>query len=280
VTLILTAMTRRSVVQVADMRLTNVRTGRVTDEATAKMVVYAGRLVLSFAGTACMGSEPTAQWMTNVLAGIEDPDEILTTLARSAERIVSRYPADIRRLAVVGAGWLGHPDRPRPIYLEVTNFDFQSGALLDRFQTSATELGPNEKVLLMCAGVDIPGSLVDDVQKLMSLRADRREERPAEFVTMLLRLARVVAATNRTVGRDMLVASLPSVHPTRAPRLSRTGISVPTGVPDWREPTYLHVRGNARRMTTPAFAAPGVATSGSTVQLGDPPPTMPLNPCA
>jgi hypothetical protein len=280
VTLILTAMTRRSVVQVADMRLTNVRTGLVTDEATAKMVVYAGRLVLSFAGAACMGSEPTAQWMATVLARITDPDKILATLARSAERIVLRYPADIRRLAVVGAGWLGPPDRPLPMYVQVTNFDFQSGALLNRFQTSATELGRNEKVVLMSAGVDIPAGVVGDVQKLMSLRADRREERPAEFVAMLLRLARVVAATNRTVGRDMLVASLPSVHRTGEPPLSRTRVSEPIGAPDWREATYLHVRGNARQMTTPAFAAPGLATSGSTVQLGDASPPIAPNPCA
>ena len=83
-TLILTAMSRRSVIQVADMRLTNVRTGKVEDEATAKMVAYAGRFVLSFAGPASMGREPTAQWMTRVLSGVKDPGEILGALAESA----------------------------------------------------------------------------------------------------------------------------------------------------------------------------------------------------
>ena len=55
-TLILTAMTRRSVIQVADMRLTNVRTGKVEDEATAKMVAYAGRFVLCVRGTGFDGT--------------------------------------------------------------------------------------------------------------------------------------------------------------------------------------------------------------------------------
>ncbi len=81
-TLILTAMTRRSVIQVADMRLTNVRTGKVEDEATAKMVAYAGRFVLSFAGPASMGREPTARWMARVLSGVQDPGEILAALRR------------------------------------------------------------------------------------------------------------------------------------------------------------------------------------------------------
>ena len=133
-TLILTAMTRRSVIQVADMRLTNVRTGQVEDESTAKMVAYAGRFVLSFAGPASMGREPTAQWMTRVLSGVQDPGEILGALAESAERIVKRYPPNIRGLAVVGAGWSGEPGRSEPIYIQLTNFEFESGALLPGFR--------------------------------------------------------------------------------------------------------------------------------------------------
>ena len=91
-TLILTAMTRRSVIQVADMRLTNVRTGKVEDEAAAKMVASAGRFVLSFAGPASIGREPTARWMTRVLSGVQDPDEILATLAESCHVARGKNP--------------------------------------------------------------------------------------------------------------------------------------------------------------------------------------------
>jgi hypothetical protein len=238
-TLILTAITRRSVIQVADMRLTNIRTGKVEDEATAKMVAYAGRFVLSFAGPASMGREPTAQWMTRVLSGVKDPSEILGALAESAERIVKHYPPTIRGLAIVGAGWSGEPDRPRPIYLKLTNYDFESGALLPRFQPSRVELKPNEKVLLLSAGVPLADTQVDEVQQLMRRRAGKREERPAEFVAMMLRVARSVAFGQRTVGTRFLVASIPNVRRADEQRLVRTGMATPIGKPEWQEVTSL-----------------------------------------
>jgi hypothetical protein len=238
-TLILTAMTRRSVIQVADMRLTNVRTGKVEDEATAKMVAHAGRFVLSFAGPASMGREPTAEWMTRVLSGVQDPDEILGALAESAERKVYRYPPNIRGLAVVGAGWSGEPDRPRPIYIQLTNFEFGSGALLPRFQASRIELKRNEKALLLSAGVPLPGPLVSEVQQLMRRRAGRREERPAEFVAMMLRLARSVAFGQRTVGTQFLVASIPSFSQPRSRLRSARARPTPIEIPEWHQVASL-----------------------------------------
>ena len=238
-TLILTAMTRRSVIQVADMRLTDPRTGKVADESTAKMVTSAGRFVLSFAGPASMGREPTAQWMTRVLSGVTDPNDILVALAESAERIVKRYPTNTRGLAVVGAGWSDGPDHPKPTYIRLTNFDFGSGALLPRFQASRTQLKPSEKVLLFSAGVPVPETLLVEVQQLMRRRAGRREERSAEFVAMMLRLARSVAIGQRTVGTRFMVASIPSVRRVEGPPLSRTGSVRPIGKPDWQAVTPL-----------------------------------------
>jgi hypothetical protein len=233
-TLILTAMTRRSVIQVADMRLTNIRTGKVEDEATAKMVAYAGRFVLSFAGPASMGREPTAEWMTRVLSGVQDPSEILAVLGESAERIVRQYPPNIRGLAVVGAGWSGEPERSNPTYVQLTNFDFASGALLPRFQASRAELKANEKLLLLSAGVPVPDTLVDEAQQLMRRRAGRREERPAELVATMLRLARSVAIGQRTVGTRFMVASIPAIRRAEEPPLFTTGVACgpedPTGI--------------------------------------------------
>ena len=240
-TLILTAMTRRSVIQVADMRLTNVRTGRVEDESTAKMVAYAGRFVLSFAGPASMGREPTARWMTRVLSGVQDPDEILEVLADSAERIVKGYPPNIRGLAVVGAGWSGEPERSGPTYIQLTNFDFGSGTLLPGFQAFRAELKPHEKVLLLSAGVPVRETLVDEVQQLMRRRAGRRDERPAELVAMMLKLARSIAIGQRTVGTRFLVASIPGV-----PRPGTSSLA---------SSDRARLRTDASRMTAPALAA-------------------------
>jgi hypothetical protein len=232
-------MTRRSVVQIADMRLTNVHTGKVADESTAKMVAHAGRFVLSFTGPASMGREPTAQWISTVLTGVDDPGEILAALAESAERIVKRYPPNVRGLAVVGAGWSGEPERPKPIYIQLTNYDFESGALLPGFQASRVELKPNEKALLLSAGVPLPVAMVVEVQELMRRRAGRREERPAEFVAMMLRLARSVAIGQPTVGTRFLVAWIPGIRRAEEPPPVGTGILGLPGEPDWHQVSSL-----------------------------------------
>jgi hypothetical protein len=221
------------------MRLTNVRTGKVEDESTAKMVAYAGRFVLSFTGPASIGREPTARWLTTVLSGVHDPDEILGALAEGAERILRRYPPNIRGLAVVGAGWSGEPERPQPIYIQLTNFDFGSGALLPRFQASRAELKPNEKVRLLSAGVPLAETQVSEVQQLMRRRAGRREERPAELVAMMLRLARSVAFGQRTVGTRFLVASIPAVRGAERRPLVRTGVATPINEPEWHQVASL-----------------------------------------
>ena len=277
-TLILTAITRQSIVQVADMRLTNRRTGRVADEATAKMVSYAGRFVLSFTGPAYMGSEPTAQWIASVLSGLTDPARILVALAQSAQEIVRRYPPAYRGLAIVGAGWLGDPASPRPISIQVANFNFQSGALMSEFQASGSELDPNEKIRLFAAGVPLPPGPLAEVEKLMRRRAGRREERPSEFVTMLVRLARQVAYSNPAVGTDLLVGSIPGVMRDGGPPIFETGMSMPLGAPDWRGTTYFHVRRNAMRTTMPAYAAPGFAESEASLQFGSAFLGVPQNP--
>jgi hypothetical protein len=267
-TLVLTAITRQSIVQVADMRLTNRRTGRVADEATAKMVFYAGRFVLSFTGPAWMGSEPTAQWIASVLSGLTDPARILVDLAQSAQEIVRRYPPAYRHLAIVGAGWLGDPASPRPISIQVANFDFESGVLMRDFHASGSELDPNQKVRLFAAGVPLPPGQLAEVENLMRRRAGRREERPGEFVAMLVRLARQVAFSNPAVGTDLLVGSIPGVKRDGGPPIFETGMSMPLGAPDWRGATYFHVRRDATRVTMPVYAAPGFASSGGIAQFG------------
>ena len=76
--------------------------------------------------------------MTRVLSGVRDPGEILAALAESAEWIVSQYPPNIRGLAIVGAGWSGEPGRSEPIYIQLTNFEFESGACCQGFGRPAS----------------------------------------------------------------------------------------------------------------------------------------------
>ena len=73
----------------------------------------------------------------------------------------------------------------------------------------------------------------------MRRRAGRREERPAEFVAMMLRLARSVAFGQRTVGTRFLVASIPAVRRAEESPLFTMGMAMPIGDPDWHQVTDL-----------------------------------------
>jgi hypothetical protein len=283
VTLILTAITRQCVVQLADMRLTGVVTGSVRDEATAKMVAYAGRFVFSFTGPACMDAEPTAQWIARVLSGIQEPSKVLVTLAAEAEPILRRYPENRRRLAIVGAGWLGEARAPRSVYLQVANFEFATGKLLSGFAASGVELQPTEKLKLFAAGASVPADFLGSIEKLMRRRAGRHRERSGEFAAHMRRAAWIVADNRATVGKRVLIGSIPGVHDGAGPPLFQAGMIVPFGRPDWHQPVYLYVsdRPGETRITTPAFAAPGMAIAGASIAFGPsasfsgPPP----NPC-
>ena len=128
VTLILTAMTPNTLVQVSDMRVTNNWTWEVVDETTPKTVVYEGRAMWAFAGPACMGDQPTAVWLASLLAA-NGPDEIVDAIRRSGDSILRRYPERARRLAVVAAEWQGSNEALVPRYRQVANFDFVTGEL-------------------------------------------------------------------------------------------------------------------------------------------------------
>src|SRR4051794_21189596 len=115
-TLVMTAITRQTVVQLADMRLTNIRTGQIVDEASAKIVAYLGRITFAFTGPACIDRTPTPEWISAVLDGVADPEDAPTALARAADRALLRYEPALKRYAIVGGGWLGPAaGRLRPV---------------------------------------------------------------------------------------------------------------------------------------------------------------------
>ena len=217
-TLVMTAITRRTVVQLADMRLTNIRTGRIVDDAAAKLVPYLGRFTFAFTGPACIDRTPSADWIASVLAGIADPGEAPTILGRAADRALLRYEPALKRYAIVGGGWQGTAPRRRSVYIEVTNWDNGLGVPLPRSRVTLRELGPGEPLGLFWAGVPVPPELRAETHDLLRRRAGSRNERPADFLAAMIRAARVVALQHSTVGRrDFLVSSITSAGGVNGP---------------------------------------------------------------
>lgn len=265
-TLILTALTRQTIVQVADMRLTNTRTGRVVDDSSAKMVVYGGRFLFSYTGPACMGSEPTARWLATVLAGVTDPGNLLETLAKEAQKVIKTYPPAQRHLAIVGAGWLDSGNGVSPAYLQVANYDFATRALFPEMRPSSGGLQPTERVRLHVAGADLPADLRDEAMDHLQRRSGRRREQPANLVAILGPLARRVALTNRTVGRRVLIGAIPAT----------SGVDLP-------QPLYRYWGDGAEPqpvLYVPEFASTDMATGSRVMAFGGGSARTAPDPCA
>ena len=208
-TLAMTAITPQVVVQLADMRLTNIRTGTVVDEATAKLVSYLGRFSFAFTGPACVNRTPTAEWIATILRQHADPSEAPLALARAADRALAAYEPALKRYAIVGGGWLSTGRSDRPVYVEITNWDSALG-LLPRSRAEIVELSRSEKVGLFWGGVPVPDDLRRETLDLLRRRARSREARPVDLLGTMARAARIVAQTNLTVGRrDFLVSAIP-----------------------------------------------------------------------
>jgi hypothetical protein len=281
VTLILTAITRRSVVMAADMRLVEYRTNKVRDDRACKMVLYAGRFVFAYTGPGCLDREPTGEWLARSLSLVGDPETIPEVLRERAEAAVRRYPWDRRALAIVGAGWTGSAEHPISTYFTIRNFDADD-RLAVRFTSTRTVLEGPEKARLFSAGAAVPESLMRHMSDEITRRAGRRDERAGEFAAHLLRGVRSVALGNPTVGRSVLIGSLPGIHRAAGPPLFSQSVVMSLGAPDWRQPEFRVApdRLDETVWWTPHLASPNSVTLSGQMRVDGPSDLrVPTDPC-
>jgi len=294
VTLILTAMTPNSIVQVSDMRLTNAA-WKVVDEMTAKTVVYEGRALWAFTGPACMDKQPTAVWLANLLAD-NGPDEIVEAIRTSADSILRRYPPRARPFAVVAAGWEGTSDALWPHYRQIANFDFGTGELWPRVRATEVRLDPRrDKAKVFAAGVELPQLQIDEVEALVRRRAGRRAENAGEIAALLLATFSRVAMRHPLVGRRALIGSIPRAwlrtwrDQSIDDRWARIGgnddlpglwLNSDTKA-DWTGPAFVY-HGTPRDPVVhyrPGYAAPGVSMASGIVAFDEAPASGTYDPC-
>ncbi len=294
-TLILTAMTPNTIVQVSDMRLTDTRTWKVVDEATAKTIVYEGRAMWAYAGPACMGNQPTAVWLASLLAD-NGPNEIVEAIGRSADSILRRYPDHARRLAVVAGGWDGSSAALFPHYRQIANFDSVTGELWPGMRAKEERLDPRrDKAKVFAAGVELPPSLQAEVEGYVRRRAGRRAENAGDLVAILTATFSTLAVRHRRVGRRALIGSIPRdwlLHwrdrPPEGKWIRVGGDDTVPGLwvsrepePDWAGPAFLSsgVPPAPDVQYIPGYAAPGVSIVTGFTPFGGPPTPGAYDPC-
>ena len=239
VTLIVLALLPNAMVVVSDQRLTDVQTGQpTTDRANKAIVDLRSGTAFAYTGVAQIGRTPTDEWLLSALAAGSTPTEGLEELRDRATRAFATlpHPASVKRLAVVGAGWATFATGTgeiEPFLVRVSNFDGGDRWLpvaQDNFtvrwfhplRAAAVSPSASDAVIgVWTAGQDLPPSRLAAMTRLL-VRALKRTGSIADGARVIAEEVRSFANRNRSVGRGLLIVTMPKPRPD-----IRGGISSP-----------------------------------------------------
>lgn len=215
-TQVLTCLTPRYVVQVADRRLTELATGKPVEDEACKAVLFAGRAVVGYTGLANVKPPPRGQtdlWLVDQL-GLPDIENSLEPLRQSATqtfKLLTHLGPIAKRHSFVVAGWRGEGIDAAPYCATVSNAERNdgswSGSASAEFGTTEHWLGDRE-IVLRASGQPLDREVRRNL--LRSVRQSGAQERPVdELVGGLVGALRLVAARNPLVGSGALASVLP-----------------------------------------------------------------------
>jgi hypothetical protein len=195
---------------------------RLRDDNRNKAVLFANRIMFGYTGLAQFGPrrQRTDEWLAEALSAngqVGDQSAILDAVTEAAtERLNSprlrRLPSAVRAHEFVACGWACLPLQNRgftPYLAVITNMRGPEGGLrsvpADRFEQRWESLQPDQDFSVVTSGQQLSApdghALVRDVA---GAGPDLRE-----LGAVLIHHIRKAAATNRTVGRGVLLNSLP-----------------------------------------------------------------------
>lgn len=225
-TLLLTCVTPRFVVQASDRRLTYTD-GRVAEELANKATMLCRFATFAYTGLArCSVAERTDELLLRCLAKNMTVDRLLAGLATEAARGIRNLPLQVpsvqrravRRTSFVGAGFLGmknpsqfgrqpSADELHPFLAVVSNAQdlteqWRPGAD-QHFNVHVRYLNDEEPFLLHAAGQPFTGAprivLERTIRKSLS-----RIDHPESMARLLARTVRAVAVSNTSVGPNVM----------------------------------------------------------------------------
>lgn len=272
-TLILSFVDPQYAIQVSDRRVTEYPSGRVVNDTTSKTTLFGGRVLFGFTGLGRLDGEPTHQWMTKKLS------EALTVPVEGSERfpwfaeqldaalgqvhLPRQLERVVKRIAVVGVGYVrAEPDPrvpPLPRYVVISNFHGDSGEWLPEARPTcrveAETVRPPIPYRCYAAGANLTREERRRLDRLLN-RCVARRTGAEPIARLLAEQVRAVAVRTPTVGKSLLVSSLPAAE-------IPAGMMMRISRPDFSEPTFLYLPDEA---SYDAFLyGPNVATRGSAI---------------
>ncbi|HUQ63853.1 MAG TPA: hypothetical protein VM121_08870 [Acidimicrobiales bacterium] len=296
-TLVLTVVSQRYVVQASDRRLTGLD-GSLFEDTANKALIYCSFASFALTGLATIGNRRTEHLMLSALSQGHDLQEAMAVLGKRATAAfrqlqfpptVPTHQRDvIRRTAFVAGGFQGlrHPERLGlertvddlyPFAAVVSNAHELSGAWRDRatrdFRQEMRWLPPSENFILVVSGQPIPSYREGRLRRHIRICIERCEG-SAPLARILAREIVATAATNPAVGPNVMCTTIPRVHHNEAtvPICSTIQVPVTTELerfatsddalqyPSWIfHPTSL----DAQLHYGPNVAAPGFMLAGT-----------------
>lgn len=219
-------MTPQLVLQASDRRLVWFRNGEIErrDDEKNKAVLWCRRLAFAYTGLAELGTERrTDQWLAARLSecegelppGTGDQSAILQRLTEKASKYftgprIGRIEPALRRHAFVAAGWARFAGDSgfSPYLALISNFHRAGNELeeaTDTFELAIRRLERGEGGHVMPIGA----RLSQPERDALTQRLAQHDSNAEALTAILIEEIRRVARENETVGRGMLINSLP-----------------------------------------------------------------------
>lgn len=222
-TLVLSCITDRYAIHVADRRVTSlngVNAGQLLDDNRNKIVLVCNRLAFAYSGLTKIEGQSTDTWLANMFGTLPAyrASLVLRALSERATTAFHSIAADpkLKRQAFVAVGWARFEPGAaiQPFIASITNaLDDAWNWLLAADQTFQTRI-----LRLDQGGSHVWAATGARLNREESLRIDRelrgcaqRSTGSSAYIRVLVEAIRRVAAYEPTVGRGLLAVSIPAL---------------------------------------------------------------------
>ena len=202
-------------IQVSDRRLTNGRSGDVVDDQYTKLVCWNFNFSIGFTGLARIDRaqrKSTSHWIAETICDYGLFEHGVQALASAASERIRKLPTawPDRRLGIVVAGFDG---REEPLVAEIANFEAGGPMPSDptKFDIRVLSRAPNAPLAYRVTGAQFTEKWQHQLlmQRVSKALAKKTPEDITYGVKLMVSVKRSVAKTNKTVGTDAMVVTIP-----------------------------------------------------------------------
>lgn len=277
VTMILSLLSEKWIIQVSDRRLTQPN-GRVVDDQSNKALFWCADHVIAYTGLSRIGTAPSIDWLSAQIAKANGYEMALDGAAVAASNALARMGlrSSTKRVGFIIAGYatVGGNGPVRPLLTVLTNFIRSDGTFAANADSSFSirhQLCTEGDLLFFPSG-PLPAAYEVALRRAVT-RAMRHATSPFPIGRLFVHAVDRLAQRSPVIGRNIMCAILPRPRIPRSDRLSVTSGMIPL-LDDLRQWDAEYFRTPPDWDSTPhfiyrAYSAAPVPFFGPAVVCGD-----------